>query len=209
MRIRKKKWVNPFIEQEQKYIVKDQRLKGNWLKSFPYRKLYLEIGMGMGDFIVGSAQRDRSILYVGLEKEATCVAKSVIKAQENKVENLRVILNGADEILDYFDKEVDRIYLHFSDPWPKKAHAKRRLTYHTYLAKYRKILQDEGEIIFKTDNSSLFEFSLQEFLNCGWRLDDISVDYHRHPNDDIMTGYEKKFVELGQPIYFAVFKKCA
>lgn len=209
MRIRKKKWVNPYIEQEQKYIIKDCSYKGNWLEKMPYQKLYLEIGMGMGDFIVGSAQRDKDILYVGLEKEATCVAKSAIKAQEAGIENFRVILAGADDILNYFEREIDRIYLHFSDPWPKKAHAKRRLTYHTYLEKYAQILKHGGTIVFKTDNSSLFEFSLKEFLDNGWLLEDVSVDYHRRSNDDIMTGYEKKFVELGQPIYYAVFKKCA
>lgn len=207
MRMRKKKWVAPFIEEEDKYIIKSHDLKGKWLTSFNKGKLYLEIGMGMGDFITQSANRNQDILYVGFEKVMTCVAKSAIKADELELGNFAVILDTAENLKDYFDQEVDRIYLHFSDPWPKKAHAKRRLTYHSFLRIYHDILKDDGDIIFKTDNKDLFEFSILEFLNDGWKMEDFSVDYHRHENDDIKTGYETKFSEMGQPIYYANFKK--
>ena len=201
MRIRKKKWVAPYIENEDRYIIKraDQINKTK-------DRLYAEIGMGMGDFITKSASLNPDILYIGLEKEATCVAKAAIKASEYDLDNLGIIFDGADNIEAYFDHNIDRIYLHFSDPWPKKAHAKRRLTYHTFLAKYKQVLKADGEIIFKTDNAGLFEFSIIEFLNNGFTLLEISVDYHREPKDDIMTAYESKFVELSKPIYFARLK---
>lgn len=208
MRMRKKKWVDPFIEEENRYIVKDVKPKGHWHKEYSKDKLYLEIGMGMGDFITQSAYKNPDILYVGFEKVNTCVAKSVIKAEELKIDNFRVILDNADNLEEYFNDEVDRIYLHFSDPWPKKAHAKRRLTHSRYLNIYHKVLKTDGEIIFKTDNKDLFEFSIPEFINNGFRITDFSVDYHRHENDDILTGYEAKFKEMGQPIYFAKFIKC-
>ena len=164
--------------------------------------------MGMGDFITQSAFKNPDILYVGFEKVTTCVAKSVIKAEELEIDNFRVILDNADNLEEYFNDEVDRIYLHFSDPWPKKAHVKRRLTHSRYLNIYRKVLKADGEIIFKTDNKDLFEFSIPEFINNGFKMTDFSVDYHRHENDDILTGYETKFKEMGQPIYFAKFIKC-
>ena len=160
MRIRKKKWVAPYIENEDRYIIK-RAAQINKTKD----RLYVEIGMGMGDFITKSASLNPGILYIGLEKEATCVAKAAIKASEYDLDNLGIIFDGADNIEAYFDHNVDRIYLHFSDPWPKKAHAKRRLTYHTFLAKYKQVLKADGEIIFKTDNAGLFEFSIIEFLN--------------------------------------------
>lgn len=208
MRMRKKKWVDPFIEEENRYIVKDVKPIGHWHEEHSKDKLYLEIGMGMGDFITQSAFKNPDILYVGFEKVTTCVAKSVIKAEELEIDNFRVILDNADNLEEYFNDEVDRIYLHFSDPWPKKAHAKRRLTHSRYLNIYRKVLKADGEIIFKTDNKDLFEFSIPEFINNGFRMADFSVDYHRHENDDILTGYETKFKEMGQPIYFAKFIKC-
>ena len=207
MRMRKRKWVDAYIENESKYIVRDQADKGNWLKNKNKEKLYLEIGMGMGDFITESARRNPNIMYVGFEKVMMCVAKASQKAEELSLDNFNVILDTADNIENYFDKEVDRIYLHFSDPWPKKGYWKRRLTYHTYLQKYEHILKDGADIIFKTDNKDLFEFTIIEIQNEGWKLLDFSVDYHRHENDDPKTGYEAKFVELGQPIYFARFKK--
>ena len=208
MRMRKKKWVDPFIEEENRYIVKDVKPIGHWHEEYSKDKLYLEIGMGMGDFITQRAFKNPDILYVGFEKVTTCVAKSVIKAEELEIDNFRVILDNADNLEEYFNDEVDRIYLHFSDPWPKKAHAKRRLTRSKYLNIYRKVLKADGEIIFKTDNKDLFEFSIPEFINNGFKMTDLSVDYHRRENDDILTGYETKFKEMGQPIYFAKFIKC-
>ena len=207
MRMRKRKWVDPYLENENHYIIRDKHCKGQWIKEFDKQSLYLEIGMGMGDFITGSAQKNPDVLYLGFEKDETCVAKASRKAEELGVDNFRVILDNADNLNEYFDKEVDRIYLHFSDPWPKKAHAKRRLTFHTYLDKYASILKDDGDIVFKTDNKDLFEFSIVEFQQYHWDLLEFSVDYHRHPNDDVLTAYEEKFVNLGQPIYYARIAK--
>ena len=207
MRMRKHKWVDPYIENENRYIVRDQSLKGQWAKKYDAKALYLEIGMGMGDFITQSAKNHPETLYIGFEKDMTCVAKSSMKAEELELDNFRIILNNADNVTDFFDKEVDRIYLHFSDPWPKKGHVKRRLTYHGYLEKYAAILKDDGDIIFKTDNKDLFEFSIVEFQKYNWNLLEFSVDYHRHENDDVMTAYESKFVNLGQPIYYARIQK--
>ncbi|MDO4756227.1 MAG: tRNA (guanosine(46)-N7)-methyltransferase TrmB [Parabacteroides sp.] len=207
MRIRKKKWVKPFLEQEEEYLLKDE-YKGKWLEVFPYKRIYLEIGMGMGDFISEQAKRDPETLYIGFEKDETCVAKAIMKAKENELKNLIIILDNATALKEYFiDGEVDLIYLHFSDPWPKKGHTKRRLTYRTFLDIYYDILNDQGKIVFKTDNKGLYEFSLVEMTNHKFALEEISVDYHREVKDEPMTGYEAKFVSLNQPIYYAKMMK--
>ncbi len=202
MRIRKKKWVAPYLDQEGHYLIRNELPETG-----EYKKVYLELGMGMGDFICESAQINRDILYIGYEKEEVCVARSIMKFKEAGLTNVYVIHDDVKELLKYFDKVVDRIYLQFSDPWPKKGHAKRRMTYKTFLDIYDHVLKDDGEIFFKTDNSAFFDFSIMSFSEHGYRLVDFSTDRHRIPNDDILTAYEKKFVSNGQPIYYAVLKK--
>ena len=205
--MRKRKWVTPFLEKEDRYLVRNNESKGHWL-TMPYKHLYLEIGMGMGDFIVGNADKNPDILYIGFEKDETCVAKAIRKASDLSLENLYIINDDANRLEEYFEKEeVDRIYLQFSDPWPKKSHHKRRLTHSSFISIYDKVIRTGGEIVFKTDNMDLYEFSLISFGNSSFRLIDCSVDYHRSERDEICTEYENKFISEGKPIYYARFIK--
>lgn len=200
--MRKKKWVRPFLDEENLYLLDNL----NDLKTS--KPIYLEIGMGMGDFINESALRNPDIYYIGLEKDETCVARSILKAKENKLANFNVMLVNAGEIEEHIPfKTIDRIYLHFSDPWPKKGHHKRRLTYPTFLEKYKNILKDNGEIIFKTDNKDFFIDSLNYFKQANLETVDINYNYHSIKRDEPLTGYESKFKDLGQAIYYIKLKK--
>lgn len=197
--MRKKKWVVPFLENEKKYLIDN-------LSSLPKDKpLYLEIGMGMGDFIVQSAKLNPSIFYVGLEKDETCVARSIKKAIDNNIENFRVLLVDANNIEEIINAHsIDLIYLHFSDPWPKKHHHKRRLTYMSFLNKYEQILKKNGLLIFKTDNEPFFDDSLTYFEQSNFELIDINRNYY--VEGEPMTAYQAKFVVEGKPIYYAKYK---
>ena len=148
MRMRKRKWVTPFLEKENHYLVRDATQKGKWLAANPAcQHICLEIGMGMGDFLVETASLFPTILFIGLERDETCVAKAIRKVIEKKLANLYIIKTDARELTDYFARgEVDKIYLNFSDPWPKKAHHKRRLTSPGFLLIYQEILRKGGQI---------------------------------------------------------------
>ena len=199
MRMRKKKWVRPFLDNEKEYL--SEKIETDL-------PIYLEIGMGMGDFICESALLNKDIFYVGLEKDETCVARAIIKAKELGLDNFKVMHINADEILEHFnEKSIDRIYLHFSDPWPKKGHHKRRLTYNSFLEKYKIILKDDGEIIFKTDNRDFFVDSLEYFKETNLNILDISYDYHSVKRIEPLTGYERKFKDLGYPVYYVKLAK--
>lgn len=202
MRMRKKKWVKPFLEKENEYLIYDFDILNN------YPIIYLEIGMGMGDFICESANRNPDIFYLGLEKDETCVARAIKKAQELKLNNLRIALLNADTIDEYIEDElIDGIYLHFSDPWPKSGHHKRRLTYPTFLEKYKKILKKDGFIIFKSDNLDFFNDSLEYFKLANLKTIEIDNDYHKVLRDEPLTGYEKRFKDLGQKINYIKLSK--
>lgn len=197
--MRKKKWVSPFLENEDFYLI--ETLKG--IKTD--KPLYIEIGMGMGDFITQSALQHPEIFYVGIEREETCVARAIKKAQDNSLENFRVMYKDADYIEELCDENsVDLIYLHFSDPWPKKRNHKRRLTYMPFLAKYEKILKDGGIIIFKTDNEGFYDDSLTYFENSNFRL--LEEDRNYFVEGEPMTAYQAKFVAEGKPIFYAKYK---
>ncbi|MBO7676822.1 MAG: tRNA (guanosine(46)-N7)-methyltransferase TrmB [Erysipelotrichaceae bacterium] len=199
MRMRKKKWVSPFLENEDFYLI--ETLKG--IKTD--KPLYIEIGMGMGDFITQSALEHPEIFYVGIEREETCVARAIKKAQDNSLENFRVMYKDADYIEELCDENsVDLIYLHFSDPWPKKRNHKRRLTYMPFLTKYEKILKDGGIIIFKTDNEGFYDDSLTYFENSNFRL--LEADRNYFVECEPMTAYQAKFVAEGKPIFYAKYK---
>lgn len=202
MRMRKKKWVKPFLEKENEYLIYDFDILNN------YPIIYLEIGMGMGDFICESANRNPDIFYLGLEKDETCVARAIKKAQELKLNNLKIALLNADTIDKYIkDELIDGIYLHFSDPWPKSGHHKRRLTYPTFLEKYKKILKKDGFIIFKSDNLDFFNDSLEYFKLANLKTIEIDNDYHKVLRDEPLTGYEKRFKDLGQKINYIKLSK--
>lgn len=200
MRMRKKKWVSPFLENENEYTITD-------LNNFKTDKpVYIEIGMGMGDFICESAMQNPDIYYIGLERVDVCVARAVKKATDNKLDNFKVMLADANNIEELIpSKSIDVIYLHFSDPWPKKRQNKRRLTYMTFLSKYEKILKDDGCLIFKTDNEGFYDDSLEYFKQSNFKLVEQSRNYKKE--GEPMTAYQAKFVAEGKPIYYAKYTK--
>ena len=197
--MRKKKWVPAFLENEQEYLISDMKeLKND-------KPLYVEIGMGMGDFITQSAKMHPEIFYVGLEREQTCVARAIRKAREAEADNFRVILADAGNIEEMFEENsIDLIYLHFSDPWPKKRNHKRRLTYPTFLKKYEKILRDQGILIVKSDNQDFFDDSLGYFEQSSFRLLETDRNYYRE--GEPMTAYQAKFYAEGKPICYAKYQ---
>lgn len=166
--------------------------------------LHIEIGMGKGDFIYEMARRNPDINFIGIEKFPSVIAAAINKInQKEKLNNLKLMHYDAIQLNDIFAKnEVDHIYLNFSDPWPKKRHAKRRLTSHAFLDVYKNILIDNGQIEFKTDNRGLFEYSLVSVNQYPMNLEYVSLDLHHSPEmeNNVMTEYEKKFSVNG-PIY--------
>ena len=170
------------------------------------RELYVELGTGKGDSITQIAERNPQINFIGLEVEATCVLSAARKIREKNLSNVRLIVFDVSNIAEIFSEhEVDRLYINFCDPWPKKRHAKRRLTHARFLELYRKILKRDGEIFFKTDNRGLFDFSLEQFAEAGLEVRDVTNDLHANePPDNIRTEYENKFSAQGVPINFCI-----
>ena len=191
-------------------LVRDEaKYKENWKSLFNNdNPIYIEIGMGKGDFIIGNALNNPNINYIGIEKYDSVMARAIEKIKDD-IPNLRLVRMDAKDIENVFYKEVDRVYLNFSDPWPKKRHAERRLTSNTFLKKYDSIFRNDMEIQMKTDNVSLFEFSLVSLSNYGYILKEVSLDLHSlQKEDNVMTEYERKFSSMGVRInYLAATKK--
>ena len=207
MRLRKVKDASEKLKRDDnKYYIEDAKLlKGNWNNVFNNTNpIHIEIGCGKGQFMIALAKRHPDRNYVAIEKYDSVLLRTLEKAMEEDLDNLKLACMDANTISDYFQKEeVSRIYLNFSDPWPKTCHAKRRLTSKLFLDQYREILKQDGEIFQKTDNRGLFEFSLESFNNNGFKLSHISLDLHKdaekYPNN-ITTEFEDKWSKLG-PIY--------
>ena len=198
---------------ESKFVVTEHtEHKGAWNKLFGNdNPIYIEIGMGKGQFIYTLAKMNPNINYVGIEKYSSVLIKAVKKQEEEALPNLMFIRMDAEEIVDVFAKdEVSKIYLNFSDPWPKDRHAKRRLESRQFLGRYNEILKPEGVIEFKTDNSDLFDFALEEIEPAGWELLAVTRDLHNDATmneGNVMTEYEKKFSEMGNPIYKYIIRR--
>lgn len=182
-----------------------EKHKGKWAGLFGNdNPIHLEIGMGKGKFLIRLAQENPDINYIGIEKYSSVLVRAVEKRKETDISNLWLVRFDAEYINDIFDKnEIERIYLNFSDPWPKDRHAKRRLTSKEFLARYHQFLKPEGEVIFKTDNSELFAFSLEQTEEAGWNLRNFTYDLHHseYAAGNIMTEYEEKFSSMGNPIF--------
>lgn len=170
--------------------------------SLPCSPLHIEIGCGKGGFITETARLHPEINYVAVEKVSNIIILAMEKAKAAELENLKFIRGDFARIAPLFPKgSVERIYLNFSDPWPKAGYAKRRLTNTNFLDLYKEILSDKGEIHFKTDNPGLFNFSLETFPKCGFGLKNVTFDLHSDGFEgNIMTEYEKRFSEMGTPI---------
>ena len=177
--------------------------RGRWRELMPEAKaLHLEIGCGKGKFTVEMARLHPEILFIAVERVKEAMILAMEKTLELGLRNVWYLSVDAAELEQYFAPgEVDLIYLNFCDPWPRSKNAKRRLTYHTFLAKYRAVLRPEGEIHFKTDNEKLFQWSLEEFAQYGYPVQNVTDDLHRDGVVGVMTGYEEKFHALGTPIH--------
>lgn len=194
------------------YVIKNEtEKKGMWNQVFGNdHPIHVEIGMGKGTFITTLAQQNPDINYIGIEKYSSVLIRAIAKQEELALPNLYFIRMEAEYVADVFaPEEVERIYLNFSDPWPKDRHAKRRLTSKEFLARYDRILAKDGLVIFKTDNRSLFEFSLEQIPEAGWTLVDHTYNLHNSEfaEGNIMTEYEMKFVAEGKPIYRLTTKR--
>jgi len=205
MRQRNKPWAKDKMNQYPQYIIASpEQYKGKWSEVFDNdQPLHIEIGTGKGRFITGMAKANPDINYIGIELADSVIVSALEKLIEEELPNLKLLNVNAAELENYFSKgDVDRIYLNFSDPWPKTRHEKRRLTFESFLRIYENILVDEGEIHFKTDNQGLFEYSLTSFSKYGLLLTFVSLDLHQSDYEgNIMTEYEEKFSNKGNRIY--------
>lgn len=205
MRLRNVKGSREIIGASPFVIQNGKELKGNWKKEIfgNHNPLYIEIGMGKGKFIIENAVAHPAINYLGIEKYSSVLVRALEKLQGQDISNVFFLRMDAEEITEYFAPgEVDQIYLNFSDPWPKERHARRRLTSREYFHRYDQILKPEGRVIFKTDNRELFDFSLEQVREAGWKLQDCTFDLHHshYAEGNIMTEYETKFAAEGKPI---------
>ena len=208
MRLRRKPWVDEAIHNFDSFVFsKDMEIgeekKGQWAEIFGRQApLQVELGTGKGDFISQLAERKPDINYIGIEMQQDVLYSAAKKISAMELKNVRLLVFDINKIQDIFAPgEVDRFYINFCDPWPKKRHAKRRLTHVGFLEKYRGLLKKGGTIHFKTDNRPLFDFSLEQFEEAHLEVRDVSFDLHaENRSDNIMTEYERKFSGFGEKI---------
>ncbi|MCM3786999.1 tRNA (guanosine(46)-N7)-methyltransferase TrmB [Domibacillus indicus] len=205
MRLRNKPWAREKISAHPQYIVPNpEEAKGHWYEIFGNNNpIHIEVGTGKGQFVTGMAKQNPDINYIGIEMYESVIVTALDRLIEADLPNLKLLNVDGAELLNYFEKgEVGRVYLNFSDPWPKSRHAKRRLTYKTFLSLYESLMPEGGEVHFKTDNQGLFEFSLKSFSEYGMLLTFVSLDLHNSSFEgNVMTEYEEKFSAKGQRIY--------
>jgi tRNA (guanine-N7-)-methyltransferase len=205
MRQRNKPWADEFIESRTDVVIPEPKeKKGGWKALFGNdHPVHLEIGTGKGQFIVGMARRFPNINFIGIEIAKTIIVRAAQKVADAELTNVKLLHVNAEDLLEIFaENEVSQLYLNFSDPWPKNRHEKRRLTYHPFLKQYEQVLHPEGEVILKTDNQGFFEYSLVSFSQFDMKLKEVNLDLHEAGDpDNVMTEYEKRFSDKGQPIY--------
>lgn len=204
MRLRNVPGAKEMIIESPLSVQKPETMKGKWKEVFGNdHPIHIEVGMGKGRFIMEMAKRNPEINYIGIEKYSSVLVRAVEKSEEFEGKNLRLIRMDAENIQDVFEEqEVSRIYLNFSDPWPKDRHAKRRLTSTRFLERYDHVLKTDGRLMFKTDNRQLFDFSLDQIEEAGWILENHTFDLHHseYNEGNVMTEYEEKFSAKGNPI---------
>lgn len=199
MRLRNIKGADKIIENSNYVVINPEKYKGKWDSVFNNsNQIHIEIGMGKGNFIIQMAKNNPNINFIGIEMYDSVIVKAIQKLEKENLNNIKLIRMDARLLEDVFDKEINLIYLNFSDPWPKKRNAKRRLTHHRFLNIYENIFKDKKVIYMKTDNTALFEFSLQSLSEFGYILKNISLDLHNSDYDEnVLTEYEEKFSEKG------------
>ena len=204
MRLRNVKNAKEIVNNSEYIIKNPEEYKGRFNKLFNNdNDIHLEIGMGKGDFLINMAIKYPNINFIGIEKYESILVRVVEKLKDLNLNNIKIICMDASNIVDIFAKEIDALYLNFSDPWPKKRHAKRRLTSNIFLKYYDHIFKNKNIIIQKTDNVSLFEYSLISYTNNGYKIEDISLDLHKRTDiDNVETEYEKKFSKEGIKINY-------
>ncbi len=209
MRLRNVKNATSIIENCSFVIKNPKEYKGQYNKLFNNENdIHLEIGMGKGSFLLDMALKHPNINFIGIEKYDSIVCRAIQKIEPISPSNLKIIVTDALELADIFSKEITTIYLNFSDPWPKKKHAKRRLTSITFLPIYDNIFKDSKTIIQKTDNISLFESSIISLSKYGYTIEDISLDLANTDIENSLTEYEQKFMNQGAKInYLKAVKK--
>jgi len=205
MRQRHKPWAEDFLKENSQIVIPNpSEHKGKWKDVFQNdHPIHIEIGTGKGQFLAGMAKQHPDINFIGIEVAKSIIVSAVQKAIDSEADNLLLLNENAADLKEIFaENEIATIYLNFSDPWPKNRHEKRRLTYHTFLQQYNEVLHSEGKVILKTDNRSLFEYSLMSFSEFGMKLEEVNLDLHAI-NDplNVMTEYEEKFAAKGQVIY--------
>lgn len=197
MRLRNVKGAKEIIESSNYYIIDPFSNLGKWSKVFGNNNpIYVEIGMGKGDFIIENAKMFPNINFIGIEKYDSVLVRAIQKIEEIDLPNLKLIRMDANKIDLVFDHEINKIYLNFSDPWPKERHEKRRLTSKYFLDKYKNLFEDNQFIEMKTDNIDLFNYSIESFKANGYEIDYLTNDLHKENIFNIMTEYEKKFSNL-------------
>ncbi|WP_035809323.1 tRNA (guanosine(46)-N7)-methyltransferase TrmB [Jeotgalicoccus saudimassiliensis] len=205
MRMRNKPWAIDYL-QSNNHIVDVNSTYSKKIKEFfsTDQPLHIEVGTGMGTFITTLAQRNPDINYVGIELDKNVLIRVTEKVLELGLTNVRLLLLDANTLMDYFNEdEVDKVYLNFSDPWPKNRHAKRRLTHSNFLTSYKQLLKQDSIVEFKTDNRGLFEFSLMSMNAFGMKFENLDLDVHDDEHEDnIRTEYEEKFSQRGHKIYW-------
>lgn len=203
MRMRKMRNLEPRMEKCAAYrIDRPETLRGSWRSLKPdCTALWVEVGCGKGKFTAETAQANPDVLLIAVERCREAMVVAMEKARDMALKNVFFIDMDVAKMEEIFAPgEIDRLFINFPDPWPRKKNAKRRLTYRTFLEKYCHVVRENGEIHFKTDNAPLFEFSLEEFAACGLEVKNLTRDLHKDGIVGIMTGYEEKFYGLGTPI---------
>ena len=205
MRVRNRKGATELLEAHPQYVILNPAdAKGRWQEIFGNdHPIHVEVGSGKGAFVSGMAKANPEINYIGIDIQKSVLSYALDKVLATDVPNIKLLWVDGSDLTDYFEEgEIDRLYLNFSDPWPKKRHEKRRLTYQSFLATYQQILPENGEIHFKTDNRGLFEYSLVSFSQYGMKLKGLWLDLHASDfEDNVLTEYEQKFANKGQVIY--------
>lgn len=208
MRLKKIKGAIDRVKKGRYYIDNPNVYKGKWSKLFNNdNEIYVELGMGKGDFIINNAIKYPFINFIGIEKYDSVLVKAVEKSDLLELDNLKLILMDVSNLDSIFDHEVDKIYLNFSDPWPKERHAKRRLTSERFITLYDKVFNGDKVIEMKTDNIDLFNYSVESLKDNGYNIEYITNDLHSEEVENIMTEYEEKFSSRGEKINKLIARK--
>lgn len=209
MRLRKKWWARPEMEKSNIFVTEPNNYKGKWKEVFNNdNEIHLELGCGRGQFIINKAIQNPNINYIAIDLKDEVLIYVVKKAEEKALKNIRVIALNIQNIEGLFDEgEISQIYINFCNPWPKERHKKRRLTHKVFLERYKKFVKPNSEVWFKTDDTELFDESIDYFKESGFKIMYLTYDLHKWGfSENTMTEYEEKFTSCGLKIMFLIAK---